>query len=151
EQSRRRANLVLATLCLASFMASLDVFVVNVALHDIGQSFGHSALSNVSWVLNAYAIIFGALLVPAGRLADRFGRKGGFILGVGLFAIASAACAASPSLWLLVVFRCLQAAGGAILMPASLGLVLTTMPPARVRGGARLWSVCGATAGAAGP
>ena len=72
---------LLATLCLANFMAALDLFVVNVALQGIGTHFGGS-LANVSWVLNAYAIVFGALLIPAGRVADRFGRKGIFMLGV---------------------------------------------------------------------
>jgi MFS family permease len=72
---RQHTGLALATLCLASFMASLDLFVVNVALRDIGTQFGGNALSNSSWVLNAYSIFFGALLIPAGRLADHFGRK----------------------------------------------------------------------------
>jgi MFS family permease len=79
--SARRNNWLLATLCLANFMAALDLFVVNVALQRIGTRFGGS-LSDVSWVMNAYAIIFGALLIPAGRAADRFGRKGTFMLGV---------------------------------------------------------------------
>lgn len=143
--------LVLAILCVANFMATLDLFVVNVALRDIGVGFGGNALTNVSWVLNAYAIFFGALLIPAGRLADRFGRKGFFITGLGVFTLASLACAVSPDLWTLVGFRCLQAAGAAILVPSSLGLVLTSMSPERVLKSVRLWAVSGAVAGAAGP
>lgn len=149
--SPARTGVLLATLCLANFMATLDLFVVNVALRDIGTHFGGSALSNVSWVLNAYAIVFGALLIPAGRVADRFGRKGIFILGLAVFTVASAACAVSPDFWALVAFRCVQAVGAAILVPASLGLVLTTMPPERVLGSIRIWAVSGAVAGAAGP
>jgi EmrB/QacA subfamily drug resistance transporter len=141
---------LLATLCLANFMAALDLFVVNVALQGIGTHFGGS-LANVSWVLNAYAIVFGALLIPAGRVADRFGRKGIFMLGVVLFTAASAACALSPALWALVAFRCVQAAGAAILVPASLGLVLTTTPPDRVLRSVRVWAVSSAVAGSAGP
>jgi MFS family permease len=72
---RHHPGLILATLCLASFMATLDLFVVNVALHDIGKDLASSQLSNLSWILNAYAIIFGALLVPAGRFADKVGTK----------------------------------------------------------------------------
>src|ERR1700742_1799718 len=83
-RSARTGRWLLATLCLANFMAALDLFVVNVALQGIGTRFGGS-LANVSWVLNAYAIVFGALLIPAGRVADRFGRKGIFMLGVILF------------------------------------------------------------------
>ena len=149
--TRPRAGFLLATLCLANFMAVLDVFVVNVALRDIGTHFGGSALSNVSWVLNAYAIVFGALLIPAGRAADRLGRKGAFIAGLAVFTVASVACAVSPDFWALVGFRCLQAAGAAVLVPASLGLVLTAMPPRRVPGSVRAWAVSAAFGGAAGP
>jgi len=145
------AGFLLAILCLANFMATLDLFVVNVALRDIAVHFGGSALSNVSWVLNAYAIVFGALLIPAGRAADRFGRKGAFITGLAVFTVASLACAAAPSFWALVGFRCLQAVGAAILVPSSLGLVLTALPPGRVPGGVRAWAVTAAFGGAAGP
>jgi EmrB/QacA subfamily drug resistance transporter len=149
-RATRPGRWLLATLCLANFMAALDLFVVNVALQGIGTHFGGS-LSNVSWVLNAYAIVFGALLIPAGRTADRFGRKGIFMLGVVLFTAASAACAVSPTLWALVAFRCVQAAGAAILVPSSLGLVLTTSPPDRVLRNVRVWAVSSAVAGSAGP
>src|SRR5579875_3709214 len=142
------AGLLLAILCLANFMATLDLFVVNVALRDIGTHFGGSALSNVSWVLNAYAIVFGALLIPAGRAADRFGRKGAFITGLAVFTVASLACAVAPDFWALVGFRCLQAVGAAILVPSSLGLVLTALPPERVASGVRAWAVTAAVGGA---
>lgn len=149
----RRASpgLVLAALCLASFMATLDLFVVNVALKDIGRDFSGQGLSNLSWILNAYAIIFGALLIPAGRMADRYGRRSAFVAGLVIFVLASLACALAPDLWTLVAFRCLQAAGAAVLTPASLGLVLTALPAGRVTNGVRLWAVSAALAGAAGP
>jgi MFS family permease len=142
---------VLATLCLASFMATLDLFVVNVALKDIGQDFPGQGLSNLSWVLNGYAIIFGALLIPAGRLADKYGRRNAFVAGLVIFTVASLACALAPDLWALVAFRCLQAVGAAVLTPASLGLVLTALPASKVVSGVRLWAVSAALAGAAGP
>jgi EmrB/QacA subfamily drug resistance transporter len=148
---RRHTGLALAALCLASFMASLDLFVVNVALRDIGIQFGGNALSNASWVLNAYSIFFGALLIPAGRMADHFGRRRVFIAGLAIFTLGSLACALSPGFWALVGFRCLQAAGAAALVPSSLGLVLTTMPADRVANGVRIWAVTGSVAGATGP
>lgn len=152
ESEHRHPGIVLATLALANVMALLDLFVVNVALHDIGVSLHYqSSLSDVAWVLNAYALFFGALLVPAGRFADRYGRKSTFMLGLAVFTAASLACAVSPDLWVLVGFRCVQAIGAAMLIPSSLGLVLTTLPPDRVKRGVRVWAVSGAAAGSLGP
>ncbi len=146
-----RPGAVLAVLSLAAFMSSLDLFIVNVAFGDIQHSFGGASLTDLSWVLNAYAILYAALLVPLGRLADRFGRKAGFLLGLSLFTLASLACATSPGLWWLVGFRALQAVGAAALTPTSLGLLITAIPPAgRVRA-VRIWAATGALAAAAGP
>jgi EmrB/QacA subfamily drug resistance transporter len=150
ETEHGHPGVVLATLALANCMGLVDMFVVNVALHDIGSSL-HASLADVAWVLNAYAIFFGALLIPAGRFADKYGRKTVFILGLAIFTAASIACAASPNLWLLIAFRCVQAVGAAMLIPSSLGLVLTTMPPERVNRSVRLWAVSGAVGGAVGP
>lgn len=149
-QTRRRSNRVLVVLCSAAFMAMLDVFVVNVALVDIGDSF-NSPLSDLSWILNAYTVVFAALLIPAGRLSDRFGRKAGFIVGLAVFTGASLACALSPTLWTLVVSRVLQAAGAAILIPTSLGLLLTALPPERRAVGVKVWATSTSVAAAVGP
>ena len=152
ETQHGHPGIVLATLSLANVMALLDLFVVNVALRDIGAGLHYqSSLSDVAWVLNAYALFFGALLIPAGRFADKYGRKATFILGLAVFTVASLACAVSPDLWVLVGFRCVQAAGAAMIIPASLGLVLTTLPPDRVKRGVRVWAVSGAAAGSIGP
>ena len=152
ETQHGHPGIVLATLSLANVMALLDLFVVNVALHDIGVGLHYqSSLSDVAWVLNAYALFFGALLIPAGRFADKYGRKATFILGLAVFTVASLACAVSPDLWVLVGFRCVQAVGAAMIIPASLGLVLTTLPPDRVKRGVRVWAVSGAAAGSIGP
>ncbi|MEE4023894.1 MFS transporter [Gordonia sp. PKS22-38] len=145
------SGLVLAVLSTAAFMASLDVFIVNVAFDDIGADFDGVSLSQVSWVLNAYTIIYAALLVPAGRLADRYGRKGAFLAGLALFTLASVACALAEGIWWLVAFRVVQAVGAAILTPASLGLVVTTMPPAMRARSVRIWAATGALAAALGP
>ena len=93
-QGTRGNHAVLAVLSAAAFVASLDLFIVNVAFEQIGADLGAS-ITDLSWVLNAYAILYAALLVPAGRLADRYGRKGAFLLGLGLFTLASVACAAA--------------------------------------------------------
>ncbi len=141
----------LAVLSLAAFMASLDVFIVNVAFDAIGSDFTGAGLSELSWVLNAYAIVYAALLIPAGRIVDRHGRKGGFLIGLALFTLASAACALAPGIWWLVAFRVAQAAGAAVLTPASLGLVISTAAPERRVAAVRVWAATGAVAAAFGP
>jgi EmrB/QacA subfamily drug resistance transporter len=142
---------VLAVLATSVFLSALDAFVVNVALTPIGQGVGETSLSKLSWILNGYAIVYAALLVPAGRLADRYGHKAGFLLGLGIFTVASLGAALSGDLWVLVAFRFLQAAGAAVLTPASLGLVLTTAPPAKITRYVQIWAASGSLAAAAGP
>jgi EmrB/QacA subfamily drug resistance transporter len=142
---------VLPVLSVAAFMASLDLFIVNVAFDDIGQDFAGSSLADLSWILNAYAILYAALLVPLGRLADRYGQKPGFLAGLALFTIGSAACAASPGLPALIAFRGVQAIGAAALTPTSLGLLLTATPPDRRVRAVRIWAATGGLAAAAGP
>src|SRR6516165_5598708 len=132
-------------------MVNLDLFIVNVALPSVGRTFGGADLASLSWVLNAYAIVFAALLVPAGRAADRIGRRAAFLAGIIVFALASAACAAAPDVWLLVAARVVQAAGGALLMPASLGLLLAAAPPGKRTGAIRAWTSVGGAAAALGP
>ncbi|WP_375501298.1 MFS transporter [uncultured Jatrophihabitans sp.] len=150
-KSSQRPGLILTVLSLAAFMASLDVFIVNVAFDDIGHDFSGTTLSQLSWVLNAYAIVYAALLVPAGRIADRYGRKGGFLVGLAVFTVASAACAASDGIWVLVACRVLQAAGAALLTPASLGLVVAATRPEERARAVRIWAATGALAAALGP
>jgi EmrB/QacA subfamily drug resistance transporter len=147
---------VLTTILVGSaFMAGLDLFIVNVAFDEIGRDFaGHAeppSLSDLSWILNAYAVVFAALLVPMGRLTDRYGRKNGFIAGLTVFVVASAACAFSGDVWQLVAFRGLQAVGAAAMTPASLGLLLAALPQERRAPAARLWAMTGAIAAAIGP
>ena len=90
-----RPATVLAVVCGGVVLASLDLFIVNLALPQIAKDFNGTSLADLSWVLNGYAIVFAALLIPAGRLSDRAGRKGGFLLGVAVFTSASACCAAA--------------------------------------------------------
>jgi len=98
-------NLVLAIVSLGTFMTVLDLFIVNVAFPDIQRDFAGSNLSSLSWILNGYAIVFAALLVPAGRIADRVGQKRVFISGLALFTIASALCAVATGTTFLIVAR----------------------------------------------
>lgn len=145
------SGIVLAILCSAAFMASLDVFIVNVAFDAIGRDFRGAGLSNLSWILNAYTIFYAALLVPAGRIADRFGRKGTFLFGLGLFTLASAISAAAQGVWWLVAFRIAQSIGAALLTPSSLGLVIASAPPEHRVRSVRIWAASGAVAAALGP
>lgn len=146
-----RPTAVLVVLSVAAFMASLDLFIVNVAFPGIARDFAGSSLADLSWVLNGYAVLYAALLVPLGRLADRYGRMAGFLGGLALFTAASAACAASQSLWQLVFFRGLQAVGAAALTPTSLGLLLAATPAERRVRAVRSWAAIGALAAAFGP
>jgi EmrB/QacA subfamily drug resistance transporter len=142
---------VLLIVCAGVVMASLDLFIVNVALPQIARDLGASNLGEVSWVLNGYAIVYASLLVFFGRLADRYRRDRGFLLGVAIFTAASAACAASTSVAMLVGFRLVQAAGAALLTPTSLGLVLASYEPERRAGAVRAWTATGGISAALGP
>jgi EmrB/QacA subfamily drug resistance transporter len=146
----RRAKVTL-TVSVGVFMASLDLFIVNIAFPKIQHDFSGTSLSSLSWVLNGYAITFAALLVPAGRWADRAGRKRGFDSGLLIFSLASAACAAAPSVEVLIAARVVQAVGAAFLIPTSLGLLLPEYPPQKRGAAVGIWAAVGGVAAAAGP
>ena len=133
------------------FLSSLDLFIVNIAFPSISESFHGESLRSMSWVLSAYTIVFASLLVPAGRWADRAGRKRAFLIGLGIFTASSALCAIAPSLDFLVAARILQASGGALMLPTSLGLLLPAFGPARKGAAIGLWSAVGGAAAAFGP
>jgi EmrB/QacA subfamily drug resistance transporter len=142
---------ILAVLAAVAFMAQLDLFIVNIALPAIGTSYRGSGLSALSWVLNGYAIVFAALLVPAGRLADHFGRRRFLLVGVLIFTLSSAACAAAPSLGFLVAARVAQAIGAALVVPTSLGLLYPAFPRHRHATVVGVWAGVAAVAATAGP
>ena len=142
---------ILAISSIGVFVAGLDLFIVNIAFPDIAADFPGSSLADISWVLSAYAIVLAALLVPAGRYADRIGRKRSFIAGMAVFTVASALCAVAPSVGALVAARVLQAVGAAMLMPASLGLILPAFEPAQRPIAVGIWSAAGGVAAALGP
>src|SRR3954454_6581819 len=150
KQLDRRWKVLLVT-SVAVFMAFLDVTIVHVAFPSIREAFPEASLAELSWVLNAYNIVFAALLVPAGRLADLWGRRRMFFWGLAIFVLASALCGLAWAPWALVGARVLQAAGAAVLVPTSLGLLLPEFPVERRASATALWAAVGAVAAATGP
>ncbi len=150
-ETGRRRWAVLAVVSAAQFLIILDLWVVNIALPTLQHDFAPATLSDVSWILDVYAIVLAALLLPAGRAADNIGRRTCFLAGLVVFGIASLGCAVAPDLPALIACRALQAAGAAVLMPASLGLALSVFP-SRQRGTAvGVWAGVGAVAAGSGP
>ncbi|HEY1538051.1 MAG TPA: MFS transporter [Solirubrobacteraceae bacterium] len=142
---------VLTVVSVAVFMVSLDLFIVNIAFPHIAGDFHGASLATVSWVLNAYAIVIAALMVPAGRMADRAGRRRAFLAGLALFAVGSALCGAAPTIGALVVARVVQAAGAALIVPTSLALLLPEFTAAQRPAAIGIWAAVGGIAAAAGP
>jgi EmrB/QacA subfamily drug resistance transporter len=144
-----RASVLIA--CAGAFVAFLDTTIVNIAFPDISASFSGSGRDALSWVLDGYFVVIAALLVPAGGLADRFGHKRIFLIGVSGFTTASLLCAVAPSLGLLISFRVLQGVGAALIAPASLAIVLDSFPVEKRSTGVGLWGAAAAAAAATGP
>jgi EmrB/QacA subfamily drug resistance transporter len=142
---------VFAVVAAGVAMSNLDNFVVNVALPEIGSNFGGASLPSLSWVLNAYAVVFAAWLIPAGRLADRTSMRRAYLFGLGLFTVASALCAVTPNVWTLIAARVAQAIGAATLIPSSLGILMVAAPPERRLSAVRAWTGLSGLAAAAGP
>ncbi|HZM78983.1 MAG TPA: DHA2 family efflux MFS transporter permease subunit [Candidatus Limnocylindrales bacterium] len=136
---------------LAAFMAFLDVTIVNVAFPNMEQYFHAIDRASLSWVLSGYNVVFSAMLVPAGRLADVFGRRRVFLYGLALFVLASLGAALSPIVWLLVAMRIVQAVGAAAVIPASIALLLAEYPPSKRLTATAILGACAAAAGAFGP
>jgi EmrB/QacA subfamily drug resistance transporter len=137
--------------CAGAFVAFLDTTIVNIAFPDISASFAGSGRDALSWVLDGYFVVIAALLVPAGGLADRFGHRRIFLLGIGGFTAASLLCAAAPTLGLLIAFRVVQGIAAALIAPASLAIVLDSFPLERRSAGVGLWGAAAAAAAAVGP
>jgi EmrB/QacA subfamily drug resistance transporter len=137
--------------CAGVFLVFLDTTIVNIAFPDISASFPGADRGALSWVLDGYFVVIAALLVPAGGLADRFGHRRIFLLGVAGFTAASLLCALAPSLELLISFRVLQGVGAALIAPASLAIVLDSFPVEKRATGVGLWGAAAAAAAATGP
>jgi EmrB/QacA subfamily drug resistance transporter len=137
--------------CAGAFLAFLDTTIVNIAFPDISASFAGASRDLLSWVLDGYFVIIAALLVPAGGLADRYGHKRIFLIGVASFVAASLLCAIAPTVGLLIAARVLQGAAAALIAPSSLALVLDQFPSERRASGVGLWGAAAALAAACGP
>jgi EmrB/QacA subfamily drug resistance transporter len=146
-----RRWLVLLVTSLAVYMVFLDGTIANIAFPAIRRSFPDASLATLSWVLNAYSIVFAALLLSSGRIADLVGRRRVFFVGLLVFCAGSAACGAAPTDGLLVAARAVQAVGASLMLPASLALVLAEFPPAMRATAVGVWGAVGAVAAASGP
>ena len=142
---------IFAVTSMGAFMASLDLSIVNVAFPALERSFPGDPRSALAWVLTAYSIVFGSLLVVAGRTADRLGSRRVFFVGLTVFGVGSALCGLAPTVLLLVAGRVIQGVGAAALLPASLGLLLMSVPAERRSQVVALWGGVGALAVATGP
>jgi MFS family permease len=119
-----RAGAVFVVTALGTFMASLDLSIVNVAFPDIEASYPNASSASLSWILTAYSIVFGALLVVGGRTGDRLGRKRVFEGGIAVFLLGSFLCGIAPNVVTLVTARALQGVGAAFHVPASVALLI---------------------------
>jgi EmrB/QacA subfamily drug resistance transporter len=147
----KHKGLTLAILAAAQFMVVLDATIVNVALPAIQKALHFQGDSELQWVVTAYALAFGGFLLLGGRLADLFGRRKLFLIGVVVFALASLAAGIAQNPTQIIVFRAIQGLGGALLSPAALSLVLTIFKEGPERNKALgVWSMVAAGGGAAG-
>src|SRR6478672_6484997 len=142
--ARVPASRVLLVACFGAFLAFLDATIVNVAFPSIRASFPGESIGSLSWVLNAYNIV-------CGRLTDLLGRRRAFLGGIALFTVASALCGAAPTLDLLIAARVVQALGAAMLVPASLALVVEAFPGPKRSHAIGLWGATAAVAAGLGP
>jgi EmrB/QacA subfamily drug resistance transporter len=144
-----RRTLTIASL--ATLATFLDTTILYVAFPDISATFSGTDAAELSWVLNAYTIVFAALLIPAGKVADRVGHRKVFLGGSALFTVASVACGLAPTAETLIAFRVVQAVGAAALIPSSLALVMHAFPRDQIPKAVAIWGAAGAVAGALGP
>lgn len=137
--------------CLGIILVQLDVSIVNVGLHSLKEAY-NAAVSDLEWVINAYALVFAALMLSSGTVVDKFGSKKTFITGVIIFIFASVFCALAPSIYWLDVMRAIQGIGAALLLPSSLTLLRQYFSDPNERTSAiALWASSGALALVAGP
>jgi EmrB/QacA subfamily drug resistance transporter len=131
-------------------MSLLDVSIVNISIPELQDEMS-TDVGTVTWVINAYNIVFAVLLVSMGRLADQFGRRRFFVLGLAVFTIGSAACAVAWSVEWLIVFRVIQGAGAGILAPLGFAMTVLVFPPQQRGFGLALIAVVALVSSAAGP
>ncbi|CAL9628963.1 Multidrug resistance protein Stp [Streptomyces sp. enrichment culture] len=145
------AKLALLVASGATFLAVLDTTVVNIAFSDLRTDFPDASLSQLTWVVTAYTVLFAALLAVAGRVADVIGRKKLFLWSTALFTLASLLSGLAAGVEMLVAARALQGVAAAGMIPSALGLVLQHTPPARRQVAVGVWGAVGSMAAAVGP
>jgi EmrB/QacA subfamily drug resistance transporter len=150
QPTTKRALALVAT-CGGAFLAFLDTTIVNTSFPDIRASFASATPAELSWILDAYFIALAALLVPAGGIADRYGRRRVFVIGVAVFVATSLLCAIAPSWELLVAARALQGLAAAVMVSVSLALLLPLFPIERRAAGVGIWGAAAALAATFGP
>jgi len=148
--SQRRKQLTLAATILGSSMAFVDGSVVNIALPAIQQALQADAAST-QWIVNAYLLLLGALVLVGGSAADLYGRRRIFLVGIAIFTAASIACGLAPDIAALVVSRAVQGLGAALLTPASLAMLGATFDQHERSRAIGIWAGVGALTAAAGP
>lgn len=136
----RHETKVLLLVSLASAVSALDLMLMFVAFPEIRETFDTVPTAQISWVLTAFTIVSASLLIAAGRLADRIGRRRIFLTGLGLFTVGSFLSAIAPTVPLLIAARVGQAVGGAMLTPSSLSLIMATHPPERRGTAIGIWA-----------
>ena len=142
---------VFAVTSLGAFVVSLDLSIVNVAFPAMAQAFPAANRAELAWVITAYSIVFGSLLVVGGRSGDRNGLRRVFFAGLATFTLGSALCGLAPSVAWLIAGRALQGVGAAFTLPSSVGLLLAAVPQERRNQTVALWGGVGALAVATGP
>jgi EmrB/QacA subfamily drug resistance transporter len=142
---------ILATMCLSLVLIVATVSSVNVAIPSLAQSNLDPSDTQILWIVDAYALVFAALLLPAGAIGDRFGRKGALLTGLVVFAVASALCAVMDSANSLIAMRALMGVGAALIMPATLSLLQSAFPPHERAKAIATWSGFAGAGGAIGP
>jgi EmrB/QacA subfamily drug resistance transporter len=146
-----RRWLILATMCLSLVLIVATVSSVNVAIPSLAQSSLVPSDTQILWIVDAYGLVFAALLLPAGALGDRFGRKGALLVGLVIFAIASALCAVMDTPNSLIAMRSLMGIGAALIMPATLSLLQSSFPPRERPKAIAIWAGFAGAGGAIGP
>ena len=148
-ESRDR-RLTLFVMCVATFVTSLDVTIVNVALPSMQRELRMTA-SELEWVISAYSLSLAALIPACGALGDHLGRKKVFLTGMAVFAVGVVACALAWNAVALIAFRAVQGVGGAAMLALALSIITETYPPARRAGAIGAWAAIGGTGFGAGP
>jgi EmrB/QacA subfamily drug resistance transporter len=150
QSNEKRKWGVLAVISLSLFIILLDVTIVNIALPHIMTAF-KVGLASIEWVFNVYVLVFAALLLTLGKLGDLFGRRLLFVIGLGIFTLASLGCSLAPNFNVLLVFRGIQAIGGAAMMPATLSILNVEFSKSQRGLALGIWGAVAGSANALGP